>query len=114
MKDRIKLPKLRNCDFCKTRHDDSNFHADFDIDPYPGLGVILIKDYDEGNRSVTNDIEYVLFQVKEIIPDLTKYRIIYRDSAGMYDGIKHENGKFISFYSINETDFQNAVNVARY
>jgi hypothetical protein len=110
---KMKKLKLVNCDFCKTRHD-QNPHADFDIAPYPGLGVILIKDRYEGNRSVIDDINYVLYSIQEIIPDLTQYKIIHPDSTGTYVGIKHDNGRFISFYPIQETDFKKAVKLAKY
>ena len=60
------------------------------------------------DRSVTNDIQNVLTAIHkdlEFIPET----IIYRDSDGKYDGVEHEQGKFIKFYSVNETNLIDAL-----
>jgi hypothetical protein len=35
--------------------------------------------------------------------------IIYKDSLGNFDGVDHEQGKFIRFYPVNETDLEKAL-----
>lgn len=66
-------------------------------------GALVIMDCLNG-KSVTNDVEYVLQDMRKIYGDLTGIKIMYRDSSGIYDGINHNNGRFLSFFSINETD----------
>jgi hypothetical protein len=95
------------CEFCKFNHE--KIHADFNF--VRNYDVILIIDLNKGNRSVTNDIEYVLWSIKEYYKTLpfdknftiAKFKIIYRDSTGIWDGIKlDKEGNFKSFYSLNK------------
>lgn len=44
--------------------------------------IITIIDLDLGNRSVTNDIDYVLAEIRAEVGDLSGYSVIYRDSMG--------------------------------
>ena len=70
--------------------------------------VLIIEDSDLGNLSVTNDIQNVLesiYKDLEFLPEV----VIYKDSEGNFDGVEHEKGKFIKFYSVNETDFEKAL-----
>ena len=70
--------------------------------------VLIIEDSDLGNRSVTNDIQNVLQAIKtdlEFLPEV----VIYRDSEGNFDGVDHEQGKFLKFYPVNETDLEKAL-----
>jgi len=58
-------------------------HADFkivQIDP----DRIFIIDLDLGNKSVTNDAEYVIGVIQRDYPGK---RLIYRDSSGIWDEI---------------------------
>lgn len=59
-------------------------------------GVISIIDLDQGGVSVTNDIENVIAEIvyKENI-DPIKYKIIYRDSAGFWDGYRFLEEEFV-------------------
>jgi hypothetical protein len=41
--------------------------------------------------------------------DFLPETIIYKDSEGNFDGVEHDKGKFIKFYSVNETDFEKAI-----
>lgn len=68
-------------------------------------GVVWIEDLDQG-KSVTNDIENVIADIKEHI--LGK-PVIYKDSLGVWDGISISNNKFTGFYSINERGLQSAI-----
>jgi hypothetical protein len=71
--------------------------------------VMVIEDMDIGGKSVTNDIENVLRDIREIHMDRTPdgdfpklpRKIIYCDSNGIFDGIHATpEGAFISFYPI--------------
>ena len=69
--------------------------------------VIAIIDLDQGNKSVTNDIENVLDDIRGEIGDLAGYAVIYRDSMGRWDGVRLI-GSSIEFYALNETDGERA------
>ncbi|WP_077923864.1 hypothetical protein [Spirosoma sp. 209] len=68
--------------------------------------IIAIIDLDLGNRSVTNDIDSVLEEIRAEIGDLAGYSVIYRDSMGRWDGVRLVGGtpgrRAVEFYSINE------------
>lgn len=77
--------------------------------------IIAIVDADNGyGPSVTNDIQNVLRYIAlELGEGLQDYRILYRDSRGIWDGVhilshggRHTGG--VQFYSINERDYQRA------
>ena len=65
--------------------------------------VISITDLG-GMKSVTNDIENVLTDIiiAEIGIDLDDYKIMYRDSQKIWDGIRFENG-CVAFFSLGCT-----------
>lgn len=56
--------------------------------------IVWIVDANQGNISVTNDAEGVCRRVWHDYPDR---RIIYRDSDGNWDELKHEGGRFVGF-----------------
>lgn len=56
--------------------------------------VIYIADLDRGGRSVTNDAEAV---VEELAAAHLARRIVYRDTAGRWDELRHEDGRFVGF-----------------
>jgi hypothetical protein len=56
--------------------------------------MIWIKDLVRGNTSITNDAERVC---RRIWHDYPARRIIYCDSDGNWDELKHEGGKFTGF-----------------
>lgn len=70
-------------------------------------GVIAIVDLDQGRKSVTNDMENVLDDIRAELGDLAGYAVIYRDSMGRWDGVR-QVGRVVEFYSLNETDPQQA------
>lgn len=81
------------------------FRADY---TYTVAGsVIAIIDLDQGSKSVTNDMEHVLDDIRAEIGDLSGYAVIYRDSMGRWDGVRLERG-LVKFYSLNETDPERA------
>ena len=69
--------------------------------------IIAIIDLDQGSKSVTNDIENVLDDIRAEIGDLAGYAVIYRDSMGRWDGVRLI-GSSIEFYALNETDGERA------
>lgn len=69
--------------------------------------IISIIDLDKGGRSVTNDMENVIQDLKAILGDLSGYAIIYKDSMGIWDGVRID-GRCIEFYSLNETQQEKA------
>ncbi len=69
--------------------------------------VIAIIDFDLGNKSVTNDIENVLEDIRVELGNLAGYSVIYRDSMGRWDGVRLINN-VVCFYALNETDQQSA------
>ena len=81
-------------------------HADFTYSFSDN--VISIVDLDIGNRSVTNDISYVFRRVEQFHQGpINSYRIMYRDSCGVWDGIRWD-GETAFFVSLNETDYRAA------
>lgn len=60
--------------------------------------IVWIKD-DNGLRSVTNDAERVCRVVNKAYPG---HRIIYRDSDGQWDELKHKDGVFLDFVFLGE------------
>lgn len=58
-------------------------------------GIICIEDLNRGNRSVTNDIENVIEQIKYFENIKNIKIVIYRDSEGNWDGYVVENDAFI-------------------
>jgi hypothetical protein len=76
--------------------------------------VLHIEDLNLGGRTVTNDIENVINEIYQVIGEKIKgYKIMYRDSEGMWDGVTPSWGvkKCVScdFYHIGETDFKLAL-----
>lgn len=69
--------------------------------------IIAIVDLDMGSRSVTNDIENVLDEISAQLGGLAGYAIIYRDSQGIWDGVRLERGLAV-FYGLNETELEEA------
>ena len=81
-------------------------HADFTYSFSDN--VISIVDLNIGNRFVTNDISYVFQQVEQFHQGpINSYRIMYRDSCGVWDGIRWD-GETAFFVSLNETDYRAA------
>lgn len=71
--------------------------------------VVCIIDHDNG-MSVTNDIERVLADIKGEGVPLGSYRVIYRDTMGVWDEVVlNDDGTFRAFKSINEQQFDAAL-----
>lgn len=64
--------------------------------------IVWIVDEDlPGKMSITNDAEMV---VTEVIAKYPNHRIVYRDSEGRWDELKHLNGEFTTFGFIRQDD----------
>ena len=71
--------------------------------------VIAVIDHDEG-KSVTNDAENVIDDLAGQGFDLSKYRVIYKDTRGIWDELLVDRtGQFAGFSSINEGDLPAAL-----
>ena len=73
---------------------------------YVSNGYLKIEDLNLGGRSVTNDIENVLYEIREEIGDqIEKFQIIYKDSDELWNfidtsWISNENVR-VNFRPIN-------------
>lgn len=84
------------------------YHADFDYEVINH--VVIIYDLNQGNRSVTNDMEYVLSSLKSTVRDLGQRKIIYQDSEKMFDEVVvNAQGEFKAFLAIQETERDKAL-----
>ena len=62
--------------------------ADFDYDVLNNEKILLIYDLDQGNVSVTNDIQTVVqFIAHEEGLNLSDYKIAYKDSMDRFDAV---------------------------
>ena len=61
-------------------------------------------------KTVTNDAEGVLEEIKEKLEDMPPV-IIYRDSDGFWDGMDYD-GQRVGFYPLNTSDRETAILVA--
>ncbi len=103
----MKTEKIEFCGYCKFEHSTA-FHADIEF--MTNYDVLAIIDQNIGNRSVTNDIEYVLWVINKNYSDLIaplkfgglqNFRIIYKDSDGYWDKIILDyKGDFVTFSPI--------------
>ena len=70
------------------------------LDVYDSVQVVAIEDLNMGERSVTNDIENVIEEVRRIMNktgrNIERYQVIYKDSEGLLDGYGQNSGQFIS------------------
>lgn len=75
-----------------------------------GRTLLIITDLNKpGARSVTNDIENVLAECLQTYGRNLPARIIYRDSEGVWDGIKHNQGTFRGFKPLCEKRLTQAI-----
>jgi hypothetical protein len=65
--------------------------------------VISIIDLNLGNRSVTNDVELRKIEHYHHQAPIFGFKIMYRDSEGIWDGILWD-GKSSSFFPLRETE----------
>lgn len=71
-------------------------------------GIFVIFDRNCGSTSVTNDIERILLneqQQRGVLPRT----VIYRDSIGRYDKVRHRNGVFGGFQTLRAASLSDAL-----
>lgn len=68
---------------------------------------ILIKDNDDPDfASVTNAADYTVESLAQVY-DLSNRRIVYQDTMGRFDELRHADGKFTGFrgLTVNQQEF---------
>lgn len=70
--------------------------------------VICIIDHDKGH-TVTNDASEVVQDLVECGHDLSRMRVVYRDTTGVWDELVVANGAFAGFRSVGKRDRADAV-----
>lgn len=72
--------------------------------------VIVVEDACDGGTSVTNQAREV---VERAIKLFGPHPIIYRDTAGVWDGLGHDGQTFRAFRSITTESLDDALAIAR-
>lgn len=76
--------------------------------------VVVINDMSLSNNTVTMRIEDMLKRLNDVYGDLSLKRVIYRDSAGIFDEVViNERGKFVKFSYLGEQNLYEAMKVLR-
>lgn len=83
-----------------------------------GTNTIAIEDLQPtlGGMTVTNDVENVIHYIAismfgEVSNKMDSYAIVYRDSEGIWDGIKTVNGEFDSFVYLGAHSMEEAIDL---
>ncbi|WP_195985330.1 DUF6011 domain-containing protein [Clostridium sp. D33t1_170424_F3] len=87
---------------------------DFHLRTVDGRNIIVIEDLDAGGMSVTNNIEAVVAEAAgQLGTDPNTALIIYRDSSGIYDGVRASigDGRY-GFYHLGQKDEAAAIEAA--
>jgi hypothetical protein len=74
-------------------------------------GFVVVADLGTG-MSVTNDAERVVQSLAAEVP-LKGKRIIYRDTEGRWDELRHQGGRFSHFHALGATSAAEAMVLAR-
>lgn len=78
------------------------------IGEYKGQKYILIWDKDQGQMSITNDIENVVADIADHTGvDPIEHTIVYRDSEGVWDSWDAYSGSFTPWWGFPGTDLLN-------
>jgi hypothetical protein len=72
--------------------------------------IVIVVDRNEGRKSVTNDAENVIADLRKLY-DLTACQaVIYRDSRGIWDRLLiDDQGRFAGFSALNEPTLEAAI-----
>jgi len=80
------------------------------------LGDVLVV-YDAsaqlGGKTVTNQADEVIDALRSVLGELGTRRVIYCDTEGVFDELKHEGGRFTGFLPIRETRLARALEKVR-
>lgn len=85
--------------------------ADYTVEDL--LDVILVVDLDKGGRSVTNDAEGVIEDLRRAGLIRPGVPVVYRDSTGTWDRLAVKDGRFAGFVSIGAKIREEAIARAR-
>ena len=69
--------------------------------------VIAIVELNRWGRSVANDLDTVLNDIRIQLGDLTGYTVLHCDQMGIWDGVRLEQG-LAKFYELGETALERA------
>lgn len=72
--------------------------------------IWVVDEQEDGAASVTNDAERVVAEVVKLYGDLI---IIYQDSDGLWDQLRHKSGVFESFGHVGGRDRHSAAWLVR-
>lgn len=76
-------------------------------------GVLVIFDRDAGSLSVTNDVERVIEKEADRRGEKLPRLVIYRDSEGRYDQIRHRNGVYGGIAPIGAQSLDAAIHAVK-
>ncbi len=77
-----------------------------------GGRIIKVVDLDRGG-TITNWAERIVGELRLLYGDLQHRIIVYRDTAGVWDEIRLNDGKYAGFAPIRTTTFEEAVQKLR-
>lgn len=70
---------------------------DYSVETVQGKNCIIITDLDQGNTSVTNNIDNVIEEIARIEEiDPAEHLIVYRDSTKTWDGYDYTGRNFVA------------------
>ena len=88
---------------------DSSVRSSYDLTIDGEQKIVFVVDRNlPGRRSMTNDAENVVADIVAMGIDVDRYRLVYRDSCGTWDGLDTRDGKFIGFYPMGAKDWLEA------
>lgn len=83
--------------------------SDFSYKIVDDIFICIVDEY-AGRMSVTNDIENVIKYISTTLnKSIDNYKVIYKDTEGIIDGINTLNGEFKTFYHIGASTFNEAI-----
>jgi hypothetical protein len=75
--------------------------------------VISLIDLNLGNKSLTNDIENALLEIRQVLGNkIENCKIIYRDSQEIWTGVNPKWSSVsvdVDFYNIGQKDYEQAI-----
>lgn len=72
--------------------------------------VILADQSIYGGQTITNAADVVVDQLRRVVPDLARRRVIYRDTDGVYDELRMDaTCRFVDFHLIRARTVEAAI-----
>jgi len=104
---KVIMIKLTNKIYTGIPRSDVEFEVMFKF----GYIFIILYDLNLGNRIITNDIDAVVGDLKNIFSGLEHANIFYRDSDGCFDEIIVNKDSSISFRTLSALDLEEAFDI---